>query len=138
MSRQINLCDNQFNGFKIFNELNELLNWLVYGDPYEKAFPVEIDSSKPVGILKKKIKENISENVTARDLKLSKVDILLGESREENVVLLCKIGELGSIGVEMKNLDTINKHFNRQPVNTNLHITVKLPVTATSESKILV
>ena len=96
------------------------LNWLVCGeDPYEDAFQVEIDSSKSISSLKTAIKNNINENVTARDLKLFKVDIPLGDNRDENVVFVCQASDHGQ---EMKNLKKISDYFNEQPAGTSLHV----------------
>jgi hypothetical protein len=116
------------------------LNWLVYGeDPYENAFQVEIAPSKSISALKEAIRKNISESVTAKALKLFKVDIPLGETRDNNAVLICKIGELSSIGLEMKdNLQKISYYFNEKLADRSIHILVQIPTAATGESKILV
>ena len=116
------------------------LNWSIIGeDPYEKAFSVEIDSTKNVSILKTAIKNDISGSVTARDLKLFKVDIPLGSAKDNNVVLICSQADnLSTIGVEMtNNLQEISEIFNEQLVKTSLHILVQLPtepLIATGES----
>ncbi|CAI2188688.1 19541_t:CDS:2 [Funneliformis geosporum] len=108
------------------------LNWLIYGeDPYEKVSQVDIDTSERVIALKKAIKKDISESVSARDLKVFKVDISLGEARNEDAVLMCKT-DLSIIGQEMNNnLQKIGVYFNVQPVETNLHIFVQLPTVVT-------
>ena len=112
------------------------LNCLVWGEnPYEKALPVDIDTNKNIGALKKAIKNDISESVSARDLKLFKVDIPLGETRDENVVKMLELGD-PSIGQEMNNnIQKISDYFSAQPVDTNLHILVQLPTVATGESQ---
>ncbi|GBB83342.1 hypothetical protein RclHR1_10070004 [Rhizophagus clarus] len=67
------------------------LNWLVLGEnPYEKALPVDIDINKNIGALKKAIKNDISESVSARDLKLFKVAVPLGITRDKNVITWSK------------------------------------------------
>ena len=113
------------------------LNCLVFGeDPYDKNFSIEINTSKNVNTLKKTINDDLKSGVATKDLKLFKVDIPLGETRDENVVTMLKIGEL-SIGREMNNnLQKISDYFNEQPVDTSLHILVQLPTVATGESKI--
>ena len=110
------------------------LNCLIAGeDPYEKTLPVDIDINKNIGALKKAIKNDIGESVSARDLKLFRVDIPLGSTRDENVVAMLKTGDL-SVGLEMNNnLQKISVHFSTQPVDTNLHILVQLAI---GESKI--
>ncbi|CAI2180472.1 4112_t:CDS:2 [Funneliformis geosporum] len=105
-------------------------------DPYEKALPVDIDTNKNIGALKKVIKNDISESVSARDLKLFKVDIPLGETRDENVVKMLELGDL-NIGQEMNNnIQKISDYFSAQPVDINLHILVQLPTVATGKRSI--
>ncbi|GES95131.1 hypothetical protein RCL_jg19337.t1 [Rhizophagus clarus] len=107
------------------------LNCLVVGeDPYEKTLPVDIDINKNIGALKKAIKNDIGGSVSARDLKLFKVDIHLGITRDENAVTMLKTVDL-SVSLEMdNNLQKISVHFSTQPADTNLHILVQLPTVA--------
>ncbi|GBC25669.2 hypothetical protein RIR_jg16836.t1 [Rhizophagus irregularis DAOM 181602=DAOM 197198] len=111
------------------------LNFLVVGeDPYEKTLPVDIDINKNIGALKKTIKNDIGESVSVRDLKLFRVDIPLGSTRDEDVIARLKTGEF-SVSLEMNNnLQKISDHFSTQPANTNLHILVQLPIVAIGAS----
>src|SRR5436190_10395046 len=96
------------------------LSCLVVGEnPYENAFPVDIDTNKvkTVGHLKDAIKEKLHqkfENVTANDIKLRKVDISFEEENEKLNLVNTKINvnikeELD--GVELLLLSKIIKHF---------------------------
>ena len=59
------------------------LSCLVAGEnPYENAFNVKINKTEAVSELRKAIKEEIDDNVKAKDLKLWKVDIFLKEESE--------------------------------------------------------
>ena len=113
------------------------LNCLVIGeDPYNKCFSVEINTSKNINTLKKVINDDLISGVATKDLKLFKVDVPLGKTRDEDVVAMLKTGDL-SIGLEMNNnLQQVSDYFSTQPVNTNLHILVQLPTVAIGESKI--
>ncbi|CAG8788760.1 25114_t:CDS:2, partial [Gigaspora rosea] len=110
------------------------LNCLVFGeDPYDKNFSVEISTSKNVNTLKKAINDDLKSGVATKDLKLFKVNIPLGETRDENVVKMLELDDL-SIGQEMNNnLQQISDYFSVQPVDTNLHILVQLPIVATGK-----
>ncbi|CAG8610548.1 16725_t:CDS:2 [Funneliformis mosseae] len=83
------------------------LNCLVFGDdPYIKNFSIEINTSKNVNTLKKAINDDLKSCVATKELKLFKVYILHGKTRDENVVSILKLGDF-SIGLEMDNLQKI-------------------------------
>ena len=90
--------------------------------------------NKSIGVLKTAIK-NIINKI---GIKLFKVNVPLGVTKDNNTVLSCKSGGLSEIGIEMKNnLQKLSDYFNEeQIVNTNIHILVQLPTVATGESKI--
>src|SRR5204863_3168853 len=73
------------------------LSCLVVGEnPYENAFPVDIDTNKvkTVGHLKKAIKEELHpkfENVSPNDIRLWKVDISLEEENKKLELVNTKI-----------------------------------------------
>jgi sugar-specific transcriptional regulator TrmB len=50
---------------------------VVCENPYENAFIVKVNKTEAVSELRKAIKEEIDDNVKAKDLKLWKVDISL-------------------------------------------------------------
>ena len=112
------------------------LSCLVVGEnPYENAFPVDINTNKvkTVGHLKDAIKEKLHpkfENVTANDIKLWKVDISPEENEKLDLVntkLNVNIKEeLG--GVELLPLSKISKYFPSQPADEHIHIIVQRPV----------
>ncbi|CAG8683846.1 10595_t:CDS:2, partial [Dentiscutata erythropus] len=105
-----------------------ILNCLVFGeDPYDEIFSVEISTSKNVYALKKAINDKLKSDVVTKKLKLFKVNISLGETRDENIVQMLDL----SIGQEMNNFQKISDYFSAQPVDTNLHILVQLPIVAT-------
>ena len=91
------------------------LSCLVVGEnPYENAFNVKINKTEAVSELRKAIKEEIDDNVKAKDLKLWKVDISLEEENEKLKLVNEKINvnikeELE--GIELKPLSKISKHF---------------------------
>jgi 2C-methyl-D-erythritol 2,4-cyclodiphosphate synthase len=88
---------------------------LVVGEnPYENAFTIKFIKSEAVSELRKAIKEEIDDNVKAKDLKLWKVDISLEEENEKLDLVNTKINvnikeELG--GVELLPLSKISKYF---------------------------
>ena len=108
------------------------LSCLVAGEnPYENAFNVKINKTEAVSELRKAIKEEIDDNVKAKDLKLWKVDISLEEENEKLKLVNEKINvnikdELE--GVELKPLSKISKHFPSQPADEHIHIIVQRPV----------
>ena len=113
------------------------LSCLVVGEnPYENAFPVDIDTNKvkTVGHLKDAIKEKNTQafaNVDAKDIKLWKVDISLEKENKKLELVNTKINvnikeELG--GVELLPLSKISKHFTSQPADEHIHIIVQRPV----------
>ena len=113
------------------------LSCLVIGEnPYENAFPVDIDTNKvkTVGHLKKAIKEKQLQtfaNVDVKDLKLQKVDISLEKENKKLELVNTKINinikdELG--GEELPPLLKISKHFPSQPADEHIHIIVQRPV----------
>src|SRR5436305_7625711 len=113
------------------------LSCLVVGEnPYENAFPVDIDTNKVKTISKFKdaIKEKLHpkfENVSPNDIKLWKVDIPLEEENKKLELVNTKINvnikdELG--GVELLPLSKISKHFTSQPADEHIHIIVQRPV----------
>ena len=108
------------------------LSCLVVGEnPYENAFNVKVNKTEVVSELRKAIKEEIDDNVKAKDLKLWKVDISLEEENEKLKLVNTKINvnikeELG--GVELLPLSKISKHFPSQPANEHIHIIVQRPV----------
>jgi hypothetical protein len=100
-----------------------ILSCLVVGEnPYENAFTVKVNKTEAVSELRKAIKEEIDDNVKAKDLKLWKVDISLEEENEKLDLVNTKINvnikeELG--GVELLPLSKISKYFtSSQPTNT--------------------
>ncbi|CAI2194958.1 18663_t:CDS:2, partial [Funneliformis geosporum] len=105
-------------------------------NPYENAFPVDIDTNKvkTIGHLKDAIKEKLHpkfENVTANDIKLWKVDISLEKENKKLELVNTKINvniknELG--GEELPPLSKISKHFPSQPADEHIHIIVQRPV----------
>jgi hypothetical protein len=105
-------------------------------NPYENAFPVDIDSdkAKTVEHFKDAIKEKNTQtfaNVDFKDIKLWKVDISLEEENEKLIVVNTKIngnikGELG--GEELLPLSKISKHFPSQPADEHIHIIIQRPV----------
>ena len=113
------------------------LSCLVVGEnPYENAFPVDIDTNKvkTVGHLKDAIKEKLHpkfENVTANDIKLWKVDISLEEENEKHDLVNTKINvniKVELEGVELPPLSKISKHFPSQPADEHIHIIVQRSV----------
>jgi len=102
-------------------------------NPYENAFPVDIDTDKvkTVGHLKDAIKEKIDDNVKAKNIKLWKVDISLKEENKKLNLINTKINinikeELD--GVELLPLSKISKHFSSQPADEHIHIIIQHPV----------
>src|SRR2546421_420199 len=119
------------------------LSCLVVGEnPYENAFPVDIDTNKvkTVGHLKDAIKEKLHpkfENVTANDIKLWKVDISFEEENKKLELVNTKINvnikdELG--GAELLPLSKISKHFPSQPADEHIHIIIQRPPETTATS----
>ena len=113
------------------------LSCLVVGEnPYENAFPVDIDTNKvkTVGHLRDAIKENqkpFFDNIAPKELKLWKVDISLKEENEKLIAVNTKINvnikeDLG--GEELPPLSKISKHFISQPADEHIHIIVQRPV----------
>ena len=108
---------------------------VVSENPYENAFPVDINTNKvkTVGHLKDAIKEKLHpkfENVTANDIKLWKVDISLEKENKKLELVNTKINvnikeELE--GIELKPLSKISKHFPYQPADEHIHIIVQRP-----------
>ena len=106
---------------------------VVSENPYENAFPVDIDTNKvkTVGHLKDAIKEKIDDNVKAKDLKLWKVDISFEKENKKLELVNTKINvdikeDLG--GEELPPLSKISKHFPFQPADEHIHIIVQRPV----------
>src|SRR3989337_468345 len=105
------------------------LSCLVVGEnPYENAFIIKFNKSEAVSELRKAIKEEIDDNVKAKDLKLWKVDISLEVENEKLDLVNTKINvnikeELG--GVELLSLSKISKHFLSQPADEHIHIIVQ-------------
>src|SRR5437016_3525264 len=107
------------------------LSCLVVGEnPYENAFPVDIDTNKvkTVGHLRDAIKENqkpFFDNIAPKELKLWKVDISLKEENEKLIAVNTKINvnikeDLG--GEELPPLSKISKYFTSQPADEHIHI----------------
>ncbi|CAB4407399.1 unnamed protein product [Rhizophagus irregularis] len=84
------------------------LSCLVVGEnPYENAFTIKFIKSEAVSELRKAIKEEIDDNVKAKDLKLWKVDISLEEENEKLDLVNTKINvnikeELGALKARLR------------------------------------
>ncbi|CAB4481093.1 unnamed protein product [Rhizophagus irregularis] len=111
------------------------LNCLVCGeDPYDDIFSVQINTSKNISSLKRVINDELQSGVATMFLKLFKVDIKLGKTRDENVIAMLKLEDL-SIAQGMNILEIVSDYFSTQPDPTSLHILVQIPTVATEPPK---
>ncbi|GBB84441.1 hypothetical protein RclHR1_01100033 [Rhizophagus clarus] len=72
--------------------------------PYNKNFCSLVRML--IHTLKKTINDDLKIGIATKDLKMFKVDIPLGETRDEDVITMLKIDEL-SIGQEINNIQKI-------------------------------
>jgi hypothetical protein len=100
---------------------------VVDGESTSNAFPVEIESTKSIGILKNAIKAKKSprlDDVAAAELKLYKVSITVVVTRQHDRITLDPQSESNG---ELNPLTRISRVFNGKPPEDKIRIIVQRP-----------